>query len=281
MKQISTIQELKTELKHWHSSTIGLVPTMGYLHEGHLSLVRRAASECEKVVMSIFVNPLQFGPQEDFERYPRDLKRDRYLAEQAGVDLLFTPSVEEMYPKPTRTNVIVSELTEKLCGASRPGHFEGVATVVSKLFHLVQPDRAYFGLKDAQQVAVIQQMVEDLNFPVEIVPCEIIRDADGLAKSSRNVYLSPEERRQALILSKSLRSVQEKIESKQITTREEAIAYVSEQIKTQPLAKIDYVEVLLYPSLEVPKKLDQETILVAVAVRFGATRLIDNVIITR
>ncbi|WP_044640186.1 pantoate--beta-alanine ligase [Risungbinella massiliensis] len=281
MKQISSISQLQTELAAYHSRTIGFVPTMGFLHAGHLSLVHQAVSECDLVVMSIFVNPLQFGPNEDLARYPRDIERDRELAEQAGVDILFTPTVEEMYPRKIQTQVQVSGVTEKLCGASRPGHFEGVATVVSKLFHIVGPNRAYFGLKDAQQVAVIEQMVFDLSFPVTIVPCEIVRDTDGIAKSSRNVYLSAEERTQALILSRSLKQVKEMVEQGALTNQHDVRNFLIEQIELQPLAKIDYVEVLSYPTLTEPRNLFTETILIAVAVYFGNTRLLDNVILNK
>ncbi len=275
---VETIQALSKELKPLRNKIIGFVPTMGYLHEGHLSLIRRARQECDIVVMSIFVNPLQFGPNEDLDRYPRDFKRDSALAEQAGVDILFHPSAEEMYPTPNLTEVSVTQVSERLCGASRPGHFTGVATVVTKLFHMVMPDRAYFGLKDAQQVAVIQQMVHDLNFPITIVPCETVREPDGLAMSSRNVYLTKEERQQALILSKSLLAAKDGLTTGRWSTAEEVRDFVYQQISTQPLARIDYVEVLTYPSLQPIQKLTNQQIIVAVAVRFGQTRLIDNIL---
>jgi pantoate--beta-alanine ligase len=278
MNIVQTIQALSNELKPLRNKIIGLVPTMGYLHEGHLSLVRRARQECDIVVMSIFVNPLQFGPNEDLDRYPRDFKRDSELAEKAGVDFLFHPSVEEMYPTPNLTEVSVANVSERLCGVSRPGHFTGVATVVTKLFHIVMPDRAYFGLKDAQQVAVIQQMVHDLNFPITIVPCETVREPDGLAMSSRNVYLTKEERQQALILSKSLLAAKNGLTEGRWSTAEEVRDFVYQQISTQPLAKIDYVEVLTYPSLQPLHELTDQQIIVAVAVRFGQTRLIDNIL---
>lgn len=275
MRVIERIANLREQLQPFRTKTIGLVPTMGYLHEGHLSLVSRAREECDLVVMSIFVNPLQFGENEDFDQYPRDLERDRQLAKEAGVDLLFTPAIKEMYPTKPLTQVHVEQITNRLCGAKRPGHFTGVATVISKLFHIVQPDRAYFGLKDAQQVAVITQMVQDLHFPVTIVPCEIVREADGLAMSSRNVYLSKEERRQATILNQALQEVQKR----HFYTADEINKFVTQTINTMPLAKIEYVETLSYPSLEPVQQLDHETIIVAVAVRFGNTRLIDNVIL--
>ena len=254
---------------------IGLVPTMGYLHTGHLSLVERAKKECDFVVLSIFVNPIQFGENEDYDQYPRDFERDAQLAKEAGVDLIFYPSVEEMYPSPLLTTVQVEKITDRLCGKSRPGHFSGVATVVSKLFHIVMPDRAYFGLKDAQQVAVIEQMVRDLNFPVTIVPCDIVREKDGLAMSSRNVYLNAEERQQATILYQALQEVK----IKDFCTADEIKQFVREKIETQPLAEIDYVDVLAYPSLEPIHHVTNEQVIVAVAVRFGSTRLIDNVLL--
>lgn len=194
MLEIESIGEMIKEREKLDGKSVGLVPTMGYLHEGHLSLVEAAKQECDVVVMSIFVNPLQFGPEEDFDRYPRDLERDQRLAREHGVDILFVPQAEEMYPKKPAATVKVTGITEVLCGKSRPGHFDGVATVVMKLFQLVRPRRAYFGQKDAQQVAVIHRMAEDLNVPVEIVACPIVREKDGLAMSSRNVYLTEEER---------------------------------------------------------------------------------------
>jgi pantoate--beta-alanine ligase len=263
--------------------SVGLVPTMGYLHEGHASLIRRSAAENGLTVLTIFVNPLQFGPNEDFDRYPRDEQRDLAVAAAAGADFVFAPSVEEMYPEPIRTTVTVSGgLTSRLCGASRPGHFDGVATVVSKLFLIVQPDKAYFGLKDAQQVAVVSQMAKDLNFPVEIVPCPIVREPDGLAMSSRNVYLRDEERQQALVLSQTLQKVPEWIADGM--TESELVIRMRGRIRTQPLANIDYVEVVKYPELEPPQpglplREIREPLLVALAVKFGNTRLIDNVLI--
>lgn len=240
------------------------------------------------MVLSIFVNPIQFGPNEDFERYPRDPEKDLALAEREGVDFVFLPSVEEMYPQPTRTNIKVADLTHVLCGASRPGHFDGVTTVVGKLLHIVQPDRAYFGQKDAQQVAVIAQMVLDLNFDVEIVPCPIVRESDGLALSSRNVYLSAEERQAALVLSRSLLAVQAKANAEANVTAGEVLAELRDSIGAEPLAVIDYVEIADFPGLSPlagGDRLDvagrQSDVLIAVAVKFGKTRLIDNVILTK
>lgn len=278
MKTVKTIEELRNQLKNRDEKKVGLVPTMGYLHEGHMSLVDEAKKHCDIVVMSIFVNPLQFGPNEDFERYPRDFDRDRTLAENRGVDLLFVPDVNEMYPQPMVTTVKVTGITERLCGLSRPGHFDGVATVVSKLFHIVQPDYAFFGQKDAQQVAVIERMVEDLNMPVEVVACPIVREADGLAMSSRNVYLSPEEREQATVLFQSLEHARHLIcqgETDPAVIKEEMIT----MIRMKELASIDYVEILSYPGLAPFEKIEDNRIIIALAVKFGKTRLIDNVII--
>lgn len=282
LQQIETIEALREQIRaaRRQGKRIGFVPTMGYLHEGHLSLVEEAKKRTDFVVMSIFVNPLQFGPSEDYERYPRDLERDSRLAAEAGVDLLFTPSVAEMYPTQVKTTVSVSGVSEPLCGRSRPGHFDGVATVVMKLFQIVQPDEAFFGQKDAQQVAVVEQMVRDLSVPVTIIPCPIVREADGVAMSSRNVYLSPEERKQAAVLYRSLQM------AKELLAQDKAPAQVRSEmmrlIEAEPLAQIDYIEILNYPDLTpVEAAGTGQQILVALAVRFGATRLIDNMILTR
>lgn len=296
MMTLTKIQMLRDKLegvrlsaaREGRSLKVALVPTMGYLHEGHASLLRKARAENDLVVLSIFVNPIQFGPGEDFERYPRDPKKDLALAEQEGVDLVFLPEVEEMYPAPTRTQIKVSGLTELLCGASRPGHFDGVTTVVGKLLHIVQPDRAYFGQKDAQQVAVISQMVQDLNWNVEIVPCPIVREKDGLALSSRNVYLSTVERQAALVLSRSLLAVQEAAQTEEVLTVCALREQLRKSIDSEPLAVIDYVETVSFPELEplAPEERADDRgrvrdILIAVAVKFGTTRLIDNVILTK
>ncbi|WP_054957611.1 pantoate--beta-alanine ligase [Paenibacillus dakarensis] len=284
MKVIRTIEELRAEVKHRTSTgagPVGLVPTMGYLHEGHASLMKRAREMTGTVVLSIFVNPIQFGPGEDFETYPRDEQRDLAVAESNGVDIVFIPGVQEMYPKPTKTKVAVSELTSLLCGASRPGHFDGVTTVVNKLFNIVKPDFAFFGMKDAQQVAVIEQMVYDLNLDVKIVPCPIVREADGLALSSRNVYLKPEEREQALVLSRSLNTALEQLEKGSITTAGEVRDLLTKVISESPIADIDYAEVLSFPDM-IPLENDSRlsgtgnATILALAVRFGKTRLIDN-----
>lgn len=286
MITVRSIKELRSQIaamKLQHSKpevTVGFVPTMGFLHQGHASLMKQARNKTDIVVLSIFVNPIQFGPNEDFESYPRDEKRDLAVAEKEGVDIVFIPTVEEMYPQPTRTTIQVSGLTERLCGASRPGHFDGVTTVVAKLFNMVQPDFAFFGMKDAQQVAVLTQMVTDLNMPVTIVPCPIVREDDGLALSSRNVYLSSEERSQALCLSRSL-SIAEKV-SKERTdiTIGELRSLVTAEITKSPAAVIDYVEILTFPGLqplEDEQQLNElEDVIVALAVKFGKTRLIDN-----
>ncbi|RUT47618.1 pantoate--beta-alanine ligase [Paenibacillus anaericanus] len=266
--------------------SVGLVPTMGFLHEGHASLMKRARMENDLVVLSIFVNPIQFGPNEDFETYPRDAEKDLALAKQEGVDVVFLPSVEEMYPRPTKTTISVKELTAKLCGASRPGHFDGVTTVVGKLLHIVSPNHAYFGQKDAQQVAVISQMVGDLNMDVQIIPCPIVREHDGLALSSRNVYLSPEDRKAALVLSRSLQQARSKAEESEHVTVGELRQEIQQMIQSEPLAQIDYVEFTQFPGM-IPLdditslKDSEEDVLIALAVRFGKTRLIDNIILTK
>ncbi|WP_433946469.1 pantoate--beta-alanine ligase [Paenibacillus sp. SN-8-1] len=278
-------QERFSAAKAGQELSVGFVPTMGFLHEGHASLLKQAREHNDLVVLSIFVNPIQFGPNEDLDRYPRDEKRDLALAEREGVDVVFLPSVQEMYPQPTKTKIAVSELTDELCGASRPGHFDGVTTVVGKLFHMIAPDKAYFGLKDAQQVAVIRQMVDDLNFDVEIVPCPIVRESDGLALSSRNVYLKEEERKQALILSRSLREAEEWMKNDPAVTLAEIRDGLTRNIKSQPMAVIDYVDILAFPSLtpvhEEAKVSDLDgELLIALAVKFGTTRLIDNILFT-
>jgi pantoate--beta-alanine ligase len=279
MKVISTIQEMQ-ELMLKHKGTgqsIGYVPTMGFLHEGHLTLIRKARQENDVVVVSIFVNPLQFGPGEDFETYPRDFERDQALAESEKVDYLFYPSVKEMYPEPLSVRLTVHDRTDVLCGKSRPGHFDGVVTVVSKLFSIVMPNRSYFGKKDAQQVSVIEGLIASLNFPIQLVPVDIVREIDGLAKSSRNVNLSAEERKQAPVLFKSLMSAKTVIESGE---RKPAaiIDMVSKIIGTEDKASIDYVEVLSYPQLKPLEKLSG-TFIIALAVKFSKVRLIDNIII--
>ncbi|WP_028593564.1 pantoate--beta-alanine ligase [Paenibacillus assamensis] len=280
-----TVEEIRAAVQQLRgnrpNSTVGFVPTMGYLHEGHASLMRKSVEQNDISVLSIFVNPIQFGPNEDLDRYPRNESGDLQLAGQCGIDIVFLPSVEVMYPQATKTKIRVAEVTEGLCGASRPGHFDGVTTVVAKLFNMVKPDRAYFGLKDAQQVAVIQQMVNDLNIDVDVVPCPIVREADGLALSSRNVYLSDEERRQALVLSESLQMAHSLFREQAAISAGELMDIIVKHIHAMPLANMDYVEIVQYPSMErfagsakLPEQ--KSDILIALAVRFGKTRLIDN-----
>ena len=256
---------------------IGLVPTMGALHDGHLSLIRGARAQSDVVAVSLFVNPLQFGPNEDLAKYPRSLERDCQLLEAEKVDLLFAPSDEDMYPAGATTLVTVEGLSEKLCGRSRPGHFRGVTTVVSKLFHIVEPDLAYFGQKDAAQVAILQRMVRDLNFPVRIVVCPIVREKDGLAMSSRNAYLDPQQRKQALVLYRSLMRVQTLAD-----TGERSAAKLTEAGKQvmaeEPGARMDYFEVVNPETLDAVADISHGA-LVAVAAFVGKTRLIDNIVL--
>lgn len=278
MRLIRTIPELREILaEERRAGSIGLVPTMGYLHRGHLSLVEASRAQNRFTVMSIFVNPTQFGPGEDFARYPRDLERDRAMAEAAGVDLLFHPDAAEMYPAGYRTYVTVEGLSERLCGRFRPGHFRGVATVVSKLFHLVQPQRAYFGQKDAQQVAVLRKMVRDLDFGIEIVVCPTVREADGLALSSRNVYLSPAERQAATVLSRALFWARDRVQEGE---REGAalLAGMRRMLEAEPLCRLEYLEIVDAENLEPLAHLGGD-VLIALAARFGNTRLIDNVLL--
>jgi pantoate--beta-alanine ligase len=278
MKIVKTIAEVRAAVKAWKKEglSVGLVPTMGFLHEGHKSLIVRAAAENDRVVVSDFVNPTQFGPNEDFESYPRDINADAKLCEEVGASLIFNPEPEEMYVDPL-CFVDMDKITKVLCGKTRPIHFKGVCTVVSKLFNIVAPDRAYFGQKDAQQLCVIRKMVKDLNFDIEIIGCPIIREEDGLAKSSRNTYLSAEERKAALCLSRSLKLGKELIDGGE----KDAIKVVSAikaEIEKEPLARIDYVEMVDLNSLEAVSEV-KTPILTAMAVYIGKTRLIDNFII--
>lgn len=278
MKIVETIAEVREQVKQWRKEglTVGLVPTMGYLHEGHKSLIDRAVAENDRVVVSVFVNPMQFGPSEDLESYPRDMDRDAALCEKAGASLIFHPDPSEMYHKDFSSFVDMTTLTGGLCGKTRPIHFRGVCTVVSKLFNIVVPDKAYFGQKDAQQLAVIRHMVSDLNFGIEIVGCPIIREEDGLAKSSRNTYLSAQEREAALILSKSLAKGKEALKAGEVDAAK-IRQIILDKIATEPLAKVDYVEVVDWNTLE-PVETVKEPVLVAMAVYIGKTRLIDNFI---
>jgi pantoate--beta-alanine ligase len=265
------------DVRAWRASLIGfvgLVPTMGYLHEGHLSLVRAAALANDYTIVSVFVNPMQFGPREDLERYPRDEARDLALLRDAGVDAVLAPTVREIYPDGFSTCVTVEDMTARLEGASRPTHFRGVTTVVAKLLNIVQPQRAYFGRKDAQQLAVVRRMVRDLDMPVEIVGMPIVREPDGLALSSRNVYLNPDERAAAPVLSKSLRHA-ERMYAHGERDAGSIRSAMDSMIRNEPLASIDYISVADVETLEELDELDRPA-LVSVAVRFGATRLIDN-----
>lgn len=274
-----TVKEVREQVKAWKKEglSVGLVPTMGYLHEGHASLMKKAVEENDRVVASVFVNPTQFGPTEDLESYPRDFDKDCALCESIGVNLVFHPEPEEMYAPDFCTWVDMDVLSKTLCGKSRPIHFRGVCTVVSKLFNIVTPDRAYFGQKDAQQLAIIRRMVRDLNMDIEIVGCPIVREEDGLAKSSRNTYLNEEERAAALILSKAVFLGQKMAADGETDTAVIKKAMI-EKIESEPLAKIDYVEIVDGLSMQPVDKIEG-SILAAMAVYIGKTRLIDNFII--
>ena len=278
MKIVGTVKEVREQVKEWKKQglSVGLVPTMGYLHEGHKSLMEAARKDNDKVVVSIFVNPMQFGPTEDLATYPRDLDHDAALCESVGVDLIFHPEAEEMYEKDFCSFVYMTGLTEGLCGKTRPIHFRGVCTVVNKLFNIVTPDHAYFGQKDGQQLAVIKRMVRDLNMDIEIVGCPIVREEDGLAKSSRNTYLSPEERKAALILSKTVALGKELAKTEKDANK--VVEAMKKNIETEPLAKIDYVEAVDALSMAPVEKLEG-TCMLAMAVYIGKTRLIDNTLI--
>ena len=250
---------------------------MGALHEGHLSLVRAAKAQCDAVAVSIFVNPTQFGPTEDLSKYPRQFDRDRQLLEKEGVDILFAPSVEEIYPDGAVTWVLVEGLSEKLDGRSRPGHFRGVATIVAKLFHILEPDAAFFGQKDAAQLAVIRRMVRDLNFPVEVVACPIVRESDGLAMSSRNAYLNRDERGRALVLRRSLEQAQQEFQAGERIAAK-LISAAKEVFAREPQVVLDYFEIVDPDTLDPVERISQKT-LVAVAAYVGSTRLIDNLVL--
>lgn len=278
MQIVETVAEVREQVKAWRAEglTVGLVPTMGYLHEGHKSLIDRAIAENDRVVVSVFVNPMQFGPSEDLESYPRDMDRDAALCEKAGASLIFHPDPSEMYHEDFSSFVDMNTLTGGLCGKTRPIHFRGVCTVVAKLFNIVTPDRAYFGQKDAQQLAVIRHMVSDLSFGIEIVGCPIIREEDGLAKSSRNTYLSEQERQAALVLSKSLALGKQALEAGEKDAAK-VRSVILDNLEKEPLAKVDYVEVVDWNTLE-PVSQVEGSVLVAIAVYIGKTRLIDNFI---
>ena len=281
MEICNKIEAVRERVHEWKKEglSIGFVPTMGYLHEGHKSLIDAARSNNDRVVVSIFVNPMQFGPNEDLASYPRDLDKDAGRCEAAGVDLIFHPQPEEMYAPDFSSYVDMNGLTAQLCGKSRPGHFRGVQTVVLKLFHIVAPDRAYFGQKDAQQLAVIKRMVRDLNVDVDIIGCPIVREEDGLAKSSRNTYLNKEERTAALVLNRSLQEGRRLVESGEDNAAviKQAITQV---IEKEPMAKIDYVEIVDFDTITPIEKL-KGSVLAAVAVYIGKTRLIDNFIVEK
>lgn len=278
MQVLKTISDTRAACRTAkQKGTLGLVPTMGALHEGHVSLVRAANAQCQTVAVSIFVNPTQFGPTEDLAKYPRTFERDCELLEKEGVDLIFAPTAEEMYPAGASTFVTVEKLSERLDGKSRPGHFRGVTTVVSKLFHIVEPDKAFFGQKDAAQVAVIRRMVRDLDLPVEIVVCPIVREPDGLAMSSRNVYLNPQQRKTALVLSRSLRRILETFEKGERNSAA-LIATGKNVIAEEPDARLDYFEIVDPNTLE-PVSAIHGPALVAVAAYVGTTRLIDNLVL--
>lgn len=274
MQICTTVAEVRALVDAWHKEgkTVGLVPTMGFLHEGHESLIQKAVAENDCVVVSDFVNPTQFGPQEDLEAYPRDFAQDKARCEKIGAAAIFHPAPEEMYHDPA-TYVNIERLSSTLCGQSRPIHFRGVCTVVSKLFNIVRPERAYFGEKDAQQLAIIRKMVTDLNFPVTIVGCPIVREADGLAKSSRNTYLSAAERRAALCLSQAVKKGQQTIAPKM--TAADVLRPMREILENEPLARVDYLEMVDAQTMQPADRVDR-AVLVAMAVYIGKTRLIDN-----
>lgn len=279
MKTSKSIQTIRQQIKTWQEQgySVGFVPTMGYLHDGHKSLIEKSASQNDKTVVSIFVNPTQFGANEDLSTYPRDFEKDRLTCAQAGADLIFNPEPGEIYPEGFCSYVDMTKVTGELCGRSRPDHFRGVCTVVAKLFNIVNPDQAYFGQKDAQQLAVIKRMVKDLNFDIKVVGCPIVRESDGLAMSSRNTYLNPEQRQQAPILYQALRTAQTAVEQGE---RDSATikTLIIETISKMPLCEIDYVEIVDGADIEPLDKLVGNT-LIALAVRIGTTRLIDNITI--
>ena len=279
MKIAYTVEDVKSQVRQWKKEglTVGLVPTMGYLHEGHESLIKRAVSENDRVVVSVFLNPTQFAPNEDLASYPRDFEADTKLCEGAGAALVFHPEPSEMYAEDACTFVDMTAVTKELCGKSRPIHFRGVCTVVNKLMNISMADRAYFGQKDAQQLAIIRQMVRDLSYGIEIVGCPIVREADGLAKSSRNTYLSEAERQAALVLSESV-FLGQKMVAEGETDANKIVAAMTEHIQAQPLAKIDYVSAVDGVTMD-PVDRIAGTVLVAMAVYIGKTRLIDNFIV--
>ena len=278
MNIATTVEQAKQTVRQWKAEglTVGLVPTMGYLHEGHESLIKRAVTECDRVMVSVFLNPIQFAPNEDLATYPRDFAADTVLIENAGADLVFHPEPSELYAPDACTFVNVEGITSELCGKTRPTHFRGVCTVVSKLMNISQADRAYFGQKDAQQLAVVRRMVRDLNMNVEVVGCPIVREEDGLAKSSRNTYLSPAEREAALVLSRAVREGQRLMEEGERDAKT-ILGAMRAIIEAEPLARIDYVEMVSWDGIK-PVDVADSSVLVAMAVYIGKTRLIDNFI---
>ena len=278
MNIATTVEQAKQTVRQWKAEglTVGLVPTMGYLHEGHESLIKRAVAECDRVMVSVFLNPIQFAPNEDLATYPRDFAADTVLIENAGADLVFHPEPSELYAPDACTFVNVEGITSELCGKTRPTHFRGVCTVVSKLMNISQADRAYFGQKDAQQLAVVRRMVRDLNMNVEVVGCPIVREEDGLAKSSRNTYLSPDEREAALVLSRAVREGQRLMEEGERDAKT-ILGAMRAIIEAEPLARIDYVEMVSWDGIK-PVDVADSSVLVAMAVYIGKTRLIDNFI---
>lgn len=280
MKVITTISQMQKEVQSLKNDklSIGYVPTMGYLHEGHVRLVKKAREENDIVIMSIFVNPLQFGPNEDLDAYPRDFERDSEIAKNEKVDYIFYPSVEEMYPSKPSVTLVVQKRVDVLCGSSRPGHFDGVATVLAKLFHIIQPTRAYFGMKDAQQVAVVDGLITDLHFPIELIPVETVREEDGLAKSSRNVRLTSKEREEASVLYKSLKEAEKQIRAGERDI-DVIISNMKNTISNNSSGAVDYIEIYSYPELENLEVLEGK-IIIAIAVKFTNARLIDNLVFT-
>ena len=277
MQIANTVKEVREAVRAWRKEglTVGLVPTMGYLHDGHESLVRESVRECDRTVVSVFVNPTQFGPGEDLETYPRDFARDTAILERAGCDLVFHPEASEMYPEGAATFIeILSDMPKQLCGKTRPIHFRGVCTVVGKLFNIVQPDKAFFGEKDAQQLAIIKKMVKDLFFDLEVVGCPIVREADGLALSSRNTYLNPEERKAALVLSRAVKAGKDLADSGERNT-DVILTQMISIVRAEPLARIDYISAVDGVTME-PVDWINGPVLFAMAVYIGKTRLIDN-----
>lgn len=276
MERLERIEDLRNFLRalRREGRTIGLVPTMGFLHEGHMALVDKAKSENDIVVVSVFVNPLQFGPLEDLDKYPRDLEHDMALLEQHGCDVMFTPTVAEMYPRPLETYVELPELSRPLCGRTRPTHFRGVATVVTKLFHIVQPDKAYFGQKDGQQVVIIRRMVADLNFPVDIVTVSTVREPDGLAKSSRNVYLTPDQRAHATVLYRALCAARDRMEQGE-RSGSALSRLMADIVSAEPGVRLDYAEAVSLDTLQ-PMEHLAGPVMLAIAAYVGEARLIDN-----